>query len=71
MVGSSGKTSMPAPPRWPEVSAATSASVSITSPRAALITRAPGFIAAKAAASTKPLVSFEEARCSEMKSLTA
>ena len=70
VTGSSGKTSMAAPARWPLPRASRRASWSTTSPRAALMRRAPGFMAANASRPTKPRVSSVDARCRVMKSLT-
>ncbi len=69
VTGSWGKTSMPAPPRCPLSSASSRASWSTTSPRAALMRRAPGFMAANASRPTKSRVSVVEARWRLMKSL--
>ena len=68
MIGSAGNTSSAAPATLPLSNAALSAASSINSPRAQLITRTPGFIAANAAASSHPRVSAVLGRCNVTKS---
>ena len=54
--GSSGKTSMAAPPRWPLLSASARAGMSTTVPRLALRGSCRGFMAASCAAPIIPRV---------------
>ena len=71
MYGSTRKTSSAAPATLPERIAATSASSSIRSPRAAFTIRTPSFIRASAAASTIPRVSSFRGRWSVITSAFA
>ncbi len=66
--GSAEKTSSAAPAIVPDCSASNSAASSISSPRAALTSRAPGRMRANAAASIEPRVSGVSGRCSVRKS---
>ena len=66
--GSDGNTSSAAPATWPERSAATSASRSTRSPRAAFTIRTPGFISASRSASIRCRVSAVSGACSVTKS---
>ena len=69
--GSCTKTSIAAPATLPDSSAATSASSSTSSPRAALTIRTPSRIFAIASASIAPRVSSVSGRCSVRKSARA
>ena len=71
VMGSDWKTSSAAPTTLPESSAASSASSTISGPRATLRIRTPSRILEKASASSQPSVSGVFGRCSVMKSACA